>query len=644
VRASFTDAPVLNQLRRFHGSIANRILYAVLALAFIGWGVGSFGQQGVDVVAEVHGSRITRRDVDREAALLQRRYEQMLKGITLPKMPDLRSQALDNLIDSALVEHEIQNLGIDVTDDQVVAAVKQMPELQQNGRFDHDLLRRILDSQRDRGEFEESLRRELREQRLNSLVTDGIDVTSSEVEDRYKLDREQVDLIFVRLSGADAAKDATVTEEDLQYELKTYPESYKTPATVRARYVAYRRGDFEAMAKPSEEQIKAFYDQHLHDRFTDPEEVRARHILIRVEPGADDAAKAKARSEAEDVLKQAKAPGANFEELAKKYSKDPGSGPKGGDLGTFARGKMVPAFDAAAFALKPGEISDIVETPFGFHIIKVEEHKTGGPRPYEQAHEQIEKELTAERALDLARKQADSDRREVVRGKSLQDVAGQRKVEETPPFSAGTEIPHVGRVKAFADEAFSLDENEVSNLIETDDAIYMLVPFERKEPTVPPLAEIRDKVEADAKKTAGEKLAKAEGEKLLSKAKEVGLEKAATGQPNVKLDETGNFDRRAGVVPKIGPSNELKSDAFALTPESPLAPQVYTASGDAIVASLKSRTPADLKDLQTAETGIRESLLMQRRQAALSSFMSHLKERAAREGALQVHADATDRG
>ena len=292
MRASFTDAPVLNQLRRFHGSIANRILYAVLALAFIGWGVGSFGDQSVDVVAEVHGTRITRRDLDREAALLQRRYEQMLKGITLPKMPDLRSQALDNLIDSALVEHEIQNLGIDVTDDQVVAAITKMPELQENGRFNRELLSRILDSQRDRGEFEESLRRELREQRLSSLVTDGIDVSAVEVEDRYKLDREQVDLIFVRVSGADAAKDATVTEEDLQAELTANPDTYKTPAMVRAHYVAYRRGDFEAMAKPSEEQIKAFYDQHLHDRFTDAEEVRARHILIRVEPGADDAAKA----------------------------------------------------------------------------------------------------------------------------------------------------------------------------------------------------------------------------------------------------------------------------------------------------------------------------------------------------------------
>ena len=380
--------------------------------------------------------------------------------------------------------------------------------------------------------------------------------------------------------------------------------------------------------------MKEFYDQNVHDRFTDVEEVHARHILVRVDPAAKEEAKQQARAEADDILKQIRT-GGDFEALAKKRSKDPGSAPKGGDLGFFPRGRMVPAFDAAVFALKPHEVSEVVETPFGFHIIRLEEHKPGGPRPFEAVREQIEKELTAERSLDLARKQADSDRRTVVRGKPLQEAVGDRKVEETPPFAAGADIPQVGRVKAFSDEAFNLDENQVSNLIETDDAIYMLVPFDRKEPIVPPLAEIREAVEADAKRAAGERLAKAEAEKLLTLAKEVGLEKAAA-EKSAKLDETGTFDRRAGVVPKIGAAAELRTDAFNLTTEAPLGQRVYVAGDDAVVVALKARTPADMKDLATAESGIRDSLLSQRRQAALSSFMSHLKERAAREGALRV--------
>ena len=633
---------MLNHIRRFHGSLATRILYAFLALTFIGWGVGTFGDAPVDVVAEVHDTRITRRDLDRETTMLQRRYEQMLRGVTLPRMPDLRSQALDNLIDSALVEHEIRNLGIDVTDEDIVAAVQTMPELQQNGRLDKELLRRILESQRDRGEFEESLRRDLRERRLQNLVTDGIQVTAAEVEERYKLDREQVNLAFVRVSAADLAKSATVTDQEIEAELTAHPERYRTPATVRARYVAYRRGDFEELAKPTPEQVQKFYDENVQDRFTAVEEVRARHILVRVEPGADDAAKQKARTEAEGLLKQVRA-GGDFEALAKKHSKDPGSAVKGGDLGFFPRGRMVPAFDAAVFALKPGEVSELVETPFGFHIIKLEEHRAGGPRPFDTVREQIERELTTERSLELARKQAESDRRNVVSGKPLQDAVGSRKIEETPPFAAGSDIPQIGRVKAFSDEAFNLDENQVSNLIETDDAIYMLVPFELKEPTVPSLADIRDKVEADARRVAGERLAKAAAEKLHARAKEVGLEKAAA-EASDKVDETGNFDRRAGAVPKLGPVNDLKADAFLLTADAPLGPRAYVASGDGVVIALKARTPAELKDLETAQASIRDTLLAQRRQAALSSFMSYLKERAAREGVLRVQADVTDRG
>jgi peptidyl-prolyl cis-trans isomerase D len=591
---------VLNQLRRFHGSMANRVLYGVLALAFIGWGVGTFGSESVDIVAEVHGTRITRRDLDREAQMLQRRYEQLLRGVTLPQMPDLRSQALDNLIDSALVEHEMRTLGLEVTDDDIVKAITRMPELQENGRFNRELLSRILDSQRDRGEFEESLRRDIREQRLRGIVTDGIQVTPAEVQERYNLDREQVTLAFVKVSAADKAKSASVTDEDLQAEVAAHEERYRTPTTVRARYVAYRRGEFETLAKPSEEQIRKIYDERLEDRFTDPEEVRARHILISFQPDADDATKAKARAEAEDLLKQARS-GADFAELAKKHSKDLGSAPKGGDLGFFPRGRMVPAFDAAAFGLEPGKISDLVETQFGFHIIKLEEKRPGGPRPFEVAREQIEKELTAERSLDLARKQAESDRRSIVGGKSLQEAVGNHKIEETEPFAAGAEVPGVGRVKAFADEAFALDEGEVGNLIETDDAIYVLTPFDRKEPVVPPLAEIRAKVEENAKRAAGEALAKADAEKILARAKEIGLEKAAA-EAGATVDETTPFDRRVGVVPKIGPAADLRTAAFALTTDAPLAPNVYTTGGDAVVIALKSRTPADPKDFESTQT------------------------------------------
>jgi peptidyl-prolyl cis-trans isomerase D len=633
---------VLQSLRKYSNSTGVKILYALLALLFVVWGVGAFGGSSVDLVAEVQGARVTKQDLDRQTAQLQRRYEQLLKGLSLPASFNLRAQALEELIEAALVQHEVQRLGLDVSSDEVDQTILHLPELQQNGRFSRDLLERVLRAERDRGEFEESIRRGLRAERLQRLIDDGVHVSDADVEERYKLDHEKVNLAFVRIAAADLGKTATLADDDLEKERTAHEDRYRTPTTVRARYVAYRRADFAAQAAVGEAEARAYYQSHLDDRFTDPEEVRARHILVKVAADADQATRDKARAEADDLLKQARG-GADFAALAQAHSGDTGSAEKGGDLGFFPHGKMVPSFDAAAFALEPGQVSDVVESPFGFHVIKVEEKRPGGPKPFEAVRDQIVQELTNDRALELARTQAESDRRTVVRGKSLADAVGGRKVEETPPFEAKGEIPGVGRVQAFNDAAFNLDPNQVSDLIETDDAIYMLTPFDRKEPTLPPLADIRDKVEPDARRTAGERLAKEKAELLLTSAKTVGLEKAAA-QLGEKVDETGDFERHAGVIPKLGVVGELRTDAFALTPETPLAPRTYLAGGDAVVTSLRSRTPADMKDFDGAKQGIRETLQRQRSEGAWRSFMSHLKQQAVQAGTLVVHGDEARRG
>ena len=631
---------MLKQIREFHSSTATKILYGLIAASFVIWGVGSVGDDTITTVAEVRGTRITRTDLERETAMLQRQYEQLLRGMPMP--PNLRAQALDNLVEAALLTHEVDQLGLDVSDDEVVAAITKIPQLQENGRFSRDLLARVLESQRDRGEFEESIRRDLREQRVRTLIGDGVQVTDADVEERYKLDHEQVSLAVARISAADLAANASVTDADLEAELAAHPERYRTPVTVRARYVAYGRAEFETLAAPKEEQVRALYQDRLEDRFTDVEEVRARHILVRVPPSGDEATKTKARTDADALLKRVRG-GEDFATVAKEKSEDTGTAPKGGDLGFFGRGRMVPAFDAAAFALEPGAVSDLVESPFGLHIIKVEEKKAAGPRPYEAVREQIVKELTAERALELAGLQAEADQRAVVSGKSLEAAVGARTVQETPPFSAGADVPGVGRVKEFVDAALNLEEGQVSDLIHTDDAIYMLTPFERKEPAVPPLDQIRERVTTDAKRAAGERKAQEQAEKLLVRARELGLEKAGA-ETGVTLDETGPFDRRTGTIPKLGANNELRTDAFALTTASPLGPRVYTVAGDAVVVALKIRTPADMKDFATAKDGLRDGILAQRRQVAVTTFMNHLKERAARDGALQVNGDALERG
>jgi len=636
---------MLRFLRKYSSSTGIKILYGVLAALFVIWGVGAVGGQRVDVVAKVQGETISRRDLDRATALLQRRYEEAFKGQFSAEMArslDVRGRALDQLIDDALLRHEAERLDMAVGDGEVVDAITSMPELQEDGHFSRQRLEYLLQAERDRGEFEAEIRQNILFDRLRNLVVDGTQVSDGEIAERYRLDHEQVDLAFVRIAAPDLAAEITLTDDDLEHYLADHPAVYRTPAQVRLRYVAYRAADFEPQVEVPEGEIAEYYELHKDERFTSPEEVHARHILVQVPDGATDAVKAAARTKAEDLLGKLKA-GGDFAALAKQHSDDPGSAAKGGDLGFFPRGRMTPAFEAAAFSLEPGTLSELVETPFGFHIIKVEEHRQGGPKPLESVHDEVVKALRREHALALARQQAEEDRRRVVRGGSLAEALSGRTVVETPPFAAGAEIPGLGRVPALSDAAFALREGEVSDLVETPDAFYLLSPFEHSEAHVPPLAEVRDRVLADARRERATAAAKERGTKLHARAAEIGLE-AAANELKLPVKNTGLFDRRAGSIPTIGASPELRTDTFSLTPEAPLAPQVYTVGGDAIVAALAKRVPADMAGLSAEKDRVLDSLLQQKRQGLLTAYVNFLKERAAREGALEVRNDSSPRG
>lgn len=137
----------------------------------------------------------------------------------------------------------------------------------------------------------------------------------------------------------------------------------------------------------TEEDLQIYYKAH-QDEFRTPESVRARHVLVRVDRGASEDQKKKARDKANEILTKAKG-GEDFAKLASEFSEDPGSKPNGGDLGFFQKGKMVPEFEKASFALKPGEVSGVVETQFGYHIIKVEEKKDSAVEPYDKVKDKV---------------------------------------------------------------------------------------------------------------------------------------------------------------------------------------------------------------------------------------------------------------
>src|SRR5262245_55889332 len=264
---------MLRFLRKYSSSVGVKILYGVLAGLFIVWGVGAIGGESADVAAHVRGETIMRRDVQRAAAGIQQRFEDLFHGRP-PGTIDFQKQALDELIDDALVRHEAERLGVTVTDTELLETMRRMPELQ-----DPDRLRALAANPRVGAGIQENVRRALQRQRVEGLVANGVAVSDAEIAERYRSDHDQIDLAFVRIGAADLAKDVTLTDQEVGDYLEHHADRYREPARVRVRYAAFRPADFAAQVTVKDGEIAEFYELHKDERFTTPEEVRARHIL-----------------------------------------------------------------------------------------------------------------------------------------------------------------------------------------------------------------------------------------------------------------------------------------------------------------------------------------------------------------------------
>ena len=334
----------------------------------------------MEVAARVNNEVITKHQFDRAYQNLQNMYRNMGQGAASPPEALLRSQAIAQLVSNELLIQEAHRLGFEVDEAELRQSIASMPNFQANGQFDKDAYLEIL---RQNGlkptDFEELQRRQLLAAKVEDLVSQGAHVSDAEVKERFQFDNERVSLKFVRLPAASFAPQVTLSDQDVQAYYNENQERYREPERVRIQMVEFRPADFAKQVNPTDDEIKEYYDANLA-QFQKQEEVHARHILFTVKPDASDADKAAARKQAEEVLAKAKG-GADFAELAKQYSQD-STAAGGGDLGNFARGVMTPPFEAAAFALEPGQISEHRRDP-----VRLPHHQARGEdaRPHRVA-------------------------------------------------------------------------------------------------------------------------------------------------------------------------------------------------------------------------------------------------------------------
>jgi len=392
---------MLEAIRERSQSWLGKLILALITVPFALWGVDSYLRQaGSSVaVAKVGSQSVTVQEYGN--ALQEFRNQMQAAGKSDPALleaPEVKQTVLDKLIVARLMNMEVQRSGIALSDEQLGKFILTLPEFQKDGQFSQELYDKLLSQNRmSPSQFEARMRGELLVQQLRDGATGGAFVPHGLVDNVLRIERQQREVSIAELKADDFMAQAKVEPAQVKAYYDKHADRFRVPEQVKLEYLVFSANSLIAGMTVTEDEGKKYYAENA-DKFQGDEQRRASHILIGFGGKTDAATKAAAREKAEKILAEVKKNPKKFDELAKKYSQDPGSAQKGGDLGVFGRGAMVKPFEKAVFAMLPGAISDLVESDFGYHIIKLTEIK-GQAQDYQSVRGNIRAELLYQKAL-----------------------------------------------------------------------------------------------------------------------------------------------------------------------------------------------------------------------------------------------------
>ncbi|WP_105902416.1 peptidylprolyl isomerase [Vibrio gangliei] len=500
---------MMDRLREGVNGIAVKIILVLIILSFVFAGVSSYLVGGSGNVAAKVGNTTIDRGAFEQAYQNERNRMQSQMGdyfSTLMGDPQyvqtFRKSVLDRMINDVLLEQYAQTLGLRVSDDQVSQLILTMPQFQTNGKFDQDIYAATL---RRAGfspdSFAEYLRKDLLRNQVVSAIQGSEFTLKNEVEQQTQLLTQTRDIQTITLNIAEFAQKAQVTDEELQAYYKSHSENYERPEQMKVAYVELSAEQLKQAITVSDEEAEKYYQEHL-DKYSTHEQRKVRHILIK-----DDEAKA------EEILAKLK-DGADFAAVAKESSQDVGSAKQGGDLGWIEKGVMDPAFEEAAFDLaSKGDVSDVVKSDFGYHIIQLEDVKAPQSKPYEQVAADIKSEIRDQKAVDEFYKlQSKLESVAFESPDSLDEAAkviGQKI--QTTDFISQADAPEILKTSAVAQALESADvkqEGMNSEVLEVapEHVVVVRVNDVRDETTLP-FDEVKEQVKTQLLATKGEQAA-----------------------------------------------------------------------------------------------------------------------------------------
>ncbi|NOX79737.1 MAG: hypothetical protein GXP57_01350 [Deltaproteobacteria bacterium] len=619
---------MLTMLRKQAQSTVIQIMVLAIIIVFVFWGVGTNFMNKRNSVAVVNGEDIPVRDFQSSYDRALENYRQQFGG-SIPrdilKKMDLKRQVLGQLIRGELLRQGGRAMGIPVSKLAIQLKIKNMPVFQQNGRFDMKRYKAVLAQNRmTPASFEEGLRHDLLIQRVSDSIRSFALVDDSEVQSRIDYANEEVKLAYVVMKGEDFQDKVEVKDKDLAAWYERHKEAYLPEPQIRLKYLYFDFDRYMNNIKLADGAVKARYEAEKA-KFIVPEQRHALHIFFKVSRTAGNQVREAEKKKAEAVLKLVRG-GMDFAAAARKYSEGP-TAATGGDLGFFSRGRMVKSFDDVVFSLKPGEISGVVESPFGYHIIKLVAVRPAFIRSFDQVKGEIAAAMKRQQAKAQAFKRASAAYEDIIRSGSLKKYSQSNKSEkviETGYFTRSAPPKTIVADPKFLQTAFRLKKGELSSLVETGKGYAILFVDDIREPVVPALKTVRDRVEADYRKEKGVELARQAARSLLKAAREKkGL--AAVVSKTARLQESGYLKRSAA---GNGIPSQVVVQAFSLSLKNPLPKEPVAVGSEFYVFQLKERREGAAKINEAQRRQLKARLLASTQSRLLMDWLAYMQSKS----------------
>jgi len=625
------------------------VICGAMVITFIPGGLTSelTGTPGAGVVAKVNGNDIKSDEVRQTARQMAQQDAQRYGEMASKLMPFLVQQetvrAVDQMINRQVLLTEAGRMGLRVTPEEVKDELQHgryaatfFPGGNFIGQAEYEEM--LQRANLTPVKFEHEVGDDILLTKLQALISGSTSVSDAAIHEQFVKENSKAKFDYAVLKQDDLRKGLHPTDE----ELKAFYESHKAnyansvPEKRKAKYAVIETGKAAADVQLTADDLRTYYDQH-RDQYRMPEQVKVSHILIKTPlPGpdgkVDEKGVAEAQRRAEDLLKQVKN-GAKLEDLAQKYSEDPGSAKQGGSLGWIGKGQTVPEFEKAAFSLPKGQTSDLVKSSYGFHIIRVDEKQEAHMKTLDEVKAEIEPIIRHQKGQQIAQQQAEALlKRSQAQGLDAAAAAQGVPVITSDYFSRKDMLPGLGPATQFMDAVFTATEKSTPDVAPASQGIVVFQLLGVKPAATPTFEEIRSRVEEEFKNERSSILLSQKIQELSDRAKaEHGLKRAAKEMgATVK---SSDFVLPDGQVPDVGSMSGQASVVFTMKPGEISGP-INSGANAVVLQVLETQQPTEA-EYAAKRDQIRDQLLLSKQQERFGLFVSSLVDEMTRSGKIK---------